>query len=118
MSEIVHWLIELKIAKENRAAFQALADEAVPATKQEQGCLGYDWNIADDGETVHIYECFKDSAAVLAHMENFGKFRDRFRALITPVSFTIYGSPNDAVRAAFAGRPDVRYFNSIAGFIR
>lgn len=117
MSTYVHWLIELKVAKDQAAAFKALADEAVAATKQEPGCMGYDWNLADDGETVHIYECFKDSAAVLAHMENFGKFRERFRAMITPVSFTIYGSPNTEVRAAFAGR-DVRYFNSIAGFIR
>lgn len=117
MSAYVHWVIELKIAKDQAGAFKALADEAVAATRQEPGCLGYDWNIADDGETVNIYECFKDSEAVLAHMQNFGKFRDRFRAMITPVSFTIYGSPNAAVREALASR-GVRYFNSIAGFIR
>lgn len=116
MSTYVHWVIELKIAKVQSAAFKALADEAVASTRQEPGTLGYDWNIADDGETVNIYECFEDSAAALAHMENFGKFRERFRAMITPVSFTIYGSPSAEVRQALASR-DVRYFTPIAGFI-
>ena len=117
MSTSVHWVIELKIAKDQRAVFQAFADEAVASARKESGTLGYDWNIADDGETVNIYECFKDSEAVLAHMENFGKLRDRFRTMITPVSFTMYGSPSAEVREALASR-GVRYFKPIAGFIR
>ena len=117
VSSYVHWVIELKIAKGKTAEFKAFADEAVASARQEPGTLGYDWNLAEDGKTVHIYECFKDSAAVLEHMQRFGKLRARFGTLITPVSFTLYGSPSDELRALLSSR-GVRYFTPIAGFIR
>ena len=116
MSDYVHWLIELKLESGKLEAFKALAKEAVASTRKEPGTIGYDWNISDDGETIHIYECFKDSAAVMAHLTGFTKFRDTFYTMVKPVSFTVYGSPNDEVRTALAGR--ARFFNPVEGFVR
>ncbi len=42
-----------------------------------------------------------DAAAVRDHLANFGKgFADRFAAAVEVTRFTIYGDPDDEIRAA------------------
>jgi quinol monooxygenase YgiN len=90
----IAWLFELEVKPENREALEALVPEMVEETKKsEPGSRAY--QIFVNEGTVNVYERYDDSDAALEHMKNFGeKFAGRFMALVTPVSFTLLGSPS------------------------
>jgi quinol monooxygenase YgiN len=91
----VAWLFELEVQPENRQALEALVPEMIAETKKaEPGSRAY--QIFTDGASkICVYERYDDSAAALEHMKNFGeKFAGRFMALVTPVRFTLLGSPS------------------------
>jgi quinol monooxygenase YgiN len=90
----IAWLFELEVTPENREAFEALVPEMVEENqKTEPGSRAY--QVFASGSTVHVYERYDSSEAALEHMGNFGhKFGERFMALVTPVSFTLLGSPS------------------------
>ncbi|MSO73392.1 MAG: antibiotic biosynthesis monooxygenase [Rhodospirillaceae bacterium] len=118
MGEHVHWMLEVGIAPGKGDAFKALMEEMVTSTRNEPGAVSYDWNISADGASCHIYEYYKDSAATMVHLNNFGKkFAERFLAMAKPAWFFLYGSPNAEVRAALAGLKPT-YYQPFGGFIR
>jgi len=90
----VAWLFELEVKPENRQALEALVPEMVEETKKtEPGSRAY--QIFSRENSISVYERYDDSDAALVHMKNFGeKFAARFMALVTPVSFTLLGSPS------------------------
>jgi quinol monooxygenase YgiN len=90
----VAWLFELEVKPENRKAFEALVPEMVAETeKTEPGSRAY--QIFARENSINVYERYDDSDAALEHMKNFGeKFAGRFMALVTPVRFTLLGSPS------------------------
>jgi quinol monooxygenase YgiN len=90
----IAWLFELEVKPENRAALEALIPEMVEETKKaESGSRAYQI-FAGEG-SIKVYERYDDSNAALEHMKNFGeKFAGRFMALVTPVRFTLLGSPS------------------------
>jgi quinol monooxygenase YgiN len=91
----IAWLFELEVQPENRKALAELVPEMIEETKKaEPGSRAYQIFI-DDGSNLCVYERYDDSDAALAHMKNFGeKFAGRFMALVTPVRFTLLGSPS------------------------
>jgi len=119
MSTHVSWHLELTIQPGRDADFRALMAEMVAATEvDEPGTLTYEWSVTADGKQCHTYERFADSAAIMAHLGNFGsKYAERFTAVLTPVRFTIYGTPSDEVKAALAGF-NPSYVAPAAGFNR
>jgi quinol monooxygenase YgiN len=90
----VAWLFELEVQPENRQALEALVPEMIAETKKsEPGSRAY--QIFVNEGTISVYERYDDSDAALTHMKNFGeKFAGRFMALVTPVRFTLLGSPS------------------------
>jgi quinol monooxygenase YgiN len=90
----IAWLFELELKPENRAAFEALVPEMVEETrKAEPGSRAY--QIFVNEGSVNVFERYDDSEAALEHMKNFGeRFAGRFMALVTPVRFTLLGSPS------------------------
>ena len=90
----IAWLFELEVKPENRAALEALVPEMAEETKKsEPGSRAYQV-FATEG-SISVYERYDDSNAALEHMKNFGeKFAGRFMALVTPVRFTLLGSPS------------------------
>lgn len=119
MSAHVSWNLELDIQPGREEDFRALMAEMVAATKAaEPGALIYEWSVTADGKQCHLYERYADSAATLAHLGNFGsKYAERFMAVLTPVRFTIYGTPSTEVKAALAGF-NPTYVAPAAGFNR
>jgi len=119
MSAHVSWVLELNIQPGRDADFRALMAEMVAATKaNEPGTLNYEWSVTADGKQCHTCERYADSDATMAHLDNFGsKYAERFMAVLTPVRFTIYGTPSDEVKAALAGFHPT-YVAPAAGFIR
>ncbi len=76
------------------------------------------WFLSDDETTCHIYERYVDSAATMVHLGNFSeKYGKRFMTYLTPTRFTVYGDPDDNVRAAL-DKLGVTYMTEVGGFAR
>jgi len=103
----VSWVVELSVKPGQLEAFRALMEEMVAGTSTEPQTLNYEWYISTDGGTVHIYERYADSDAMIAHVSGFmEKWAERFMASVEMTRFTAYGDPTPAGRetlAAFGG---------------
>ena len=118
MSGHVHWLLELSINDGHLEAFKALMGEMIAGTKGKAGTINYEWFLSDDEATCHIYERYVDSAATMVHLGNFGvKYAARFLTCLTPTRCTVYGNPDDAMRAAL-NKLGVTYMDAVGGFAR
>jgi quinol monooxygenase YgiN len=102
-SEEVYWLLALKITPGQEAKFKELSAKLVESTKEEEGCLNYEWSLTPDGGTCHIYERYVDSAAIKIHGERSHVLVGQLMGVSTPVSFALYGAPDDEVKRDMAG---------------
>ena len=93
--------------------------EMVESTKKnEAGTLNYEWFLSDDKKICHLYERYKDSSAVLAHLGTFGeKIMGRFMECLEPKKFTVYGNPESNVKEALTAFGPV-YMPPSMGFVR
>lgn len=118
MGDQVSWVIELAVKPGQLEAFKALMEEMVAGTRVEPSTLAYEWFISDDGATVHIYEKYVDSDAMVAHVNGFlAKWAERFLAAVDVIRWTVYGSPNAAAREILDGMGPV-YLGPWGGFSR
>jgi quinol monooxygenase YgiN len=67
MKAHVSWVNELAIKDGALDTFKELMEEMVSGTRAEPGTLAYEWYISPDGSTVHVFEIYADSEAVVAH---------------------------------------------------
>jgi quinol monooxygenase YgiN len=118
MEEHVSWVIELAVKDGQLDTFKTLMGEMVAGTSSETGTLNYEWYISDDERTVHIFEKYADSDAMITHVSGFmEKWAGRFLESVDPTRFTVYGDPSPAARellAAFGGT----YLGPWGGFAR
>ena len=118
MGDQVSWVIELAVKPDQLEAFEALMEEMVAGTSLEPESLGYEWFISADEATVHIYEKYADSEAMISHVSGFlAKWAQRFLAAVDVTRFTVYGSPNAAAREMLDGFGAV-YLAPWGGFSR
>src|SRR6187402_799972 len=115
MSYIIYWVLVVKIRPGEEEAFRELSSELIESTRHEPGTLAYEWTLTHDGGTSHIYERYVNSAAIQTHVERNGAAVGRLFELCTPVSFHIYGSPEDEVKAALEDLQPV-YLMPLGGF--
>ena len=116
MSTVISWNLQLAVHDGRLADARNLMKEMVTVTEQEDGVLGYEWFLSEDGTVCHTNERYTDSAAVLVHLGNFGsKFADRFLACFTPTALFVYGEPSAEARAALDGF-GARYLGWLGGF--
>ena len=118
MSESVFFILEVRVKPEARDSFPALVEELVEHTGKEPGAQNYEWFSSEDGETVHIFERYADSDALMTHMAGFGeKFAARFFEAVDPIGMTVYGDPSpEAAEGLGALGPTM--LGSMAGFRR
>jgi quinol monooxygenase YgiN len=119
MNDVVFYVCEVAIKEGQLDNFRAVMRDMVEATKaNEPATMNYQWFIAPDGVTCHIFERYASSAAVVAHLTAVReRFSERYWATVEPKHFTIYGSPSDEVRKIFATL-DTVFMAPIAGFAR
>jgi quinol monooxygenase YgiN len=117
MSENIHWVLEVAILPGKLEDFRAVAKDLIAATETEPGTFDYEWYFNADNTACHVYERYRDSEAVLEHVESFGRFAERFLQACRPTRFDIYGAPSDAVKAAVADLGPT-YFAKFGGFSR
>jgi quinol monooxygenase YgiN len=99
------WIVKLTIKAGQFDNFKTLTDEMVRAIQEnEPGTLNYELFISPDKASCHIYEQYADAQAFKAHLDNFNQlFASRFAAAVDVGRFTVYGDPNDEIRAVLAG---------------
>jgi quinol monooxygenase YgiN len=117
MSEEISWMLEVAIHPGKLDAFRAVAADLIAATEKEPNTLSYEWSLSEDQSACHIFERYRNSEAILAHLGTFGPHAERFLAACHPTRFHVYGAPSDAVKAALADLGPV-YCTPIGGFNR
>ena len=117
MSTQIHWLLEVAVLPGQLDNFRAVARNLIASTEKEADTLAYEWNLTGDGTTCHIYERYRNSAAVMVHITGFGAFAERFMAACRPTRFDVYGSPGDEVKAALTDF-NPTYYSHLGGFSR
>jgi quinol monooxygenase YgiN len=99
-------------------AFKELMDEMVTGTREEPQTLAYEWYISDDEGTVHIYEKYAGSEAMIAHVDGFmQKWAGRFLECVDVTRFDVYGDPSPAARELLDGLR-ATYLAAWGGFSR
>ena len=119
MQSYVAWLLELAVKEGELENVKTLIQEMVEATKRrEPGALIYEWSLSEDEQHCHIYERYKDSAAVVTHLKNFNEhFAERFLSSLEPARLRVYGNPSDEAKEALSGLGAV-FMTEIGGFTR
>jgi quinol monooxygenase YgiN len=118
MREDIYWACVFKVKSEQFDEFKQVVAPLVAATKQEPGALAYEYNVSDDRTTIHILEHYRDSDAVVSHVQHtFSKFAERFTALASVTSFIVYGVPGPEARKILDGFGAV-YMTPFDGFTR
>jgi quinol monooxygenase YgiN len=116
-TEQVYWIVTGTINPGQEAAFRAIRARLVESTQDEPGALNYEWSIAPDGRTFHIFERYADSGAVMLHRERSGPLVKELYALATRKSFTVYGNPSKEVNELLISR-DPLAMKPLGGFSR
>ena len=117
MSTQISWLLEVAILPGQLENFKAVARDLIAITEKEKGTFAYEWNLNADETSCDIYERYQDSEAMIAHVNSFGNFAERFLNACRPTSFHVYGAPNEAAKAQLADLHPL-YFKNLGGFSR
>lgn len=119
MSEQVYWVVKAAIRTGQYDTLLDLMKEMVATCEaNEPATLNYEWSVSADKATLHIFERYETSAAVVAHLKWFGaEWAERFVAAAEPKSLTVYGAPDASAKKAL-DRLGAAYFTPIGGFSR
>jgi autoinducer 2-degrading protein len=99
MGDEVAWVVELAVKPGQLDAFRTLMEEMVEGTNVEPKTRNYEWFITGDGGSVHIFEKYADSDAMVAHVTGFmEKWAGRFMESVDMTRFTVYGDPSPDAR--------------------
>ncbi len=114
----VSWVLEVAVKPGQLDTFKELMEEMVAGTSTEPETLNYEWYISDDHGTIHLFEKYASSDAMITHVTGFmEKWAGRFMGSVEPTRFTVYGDPSEAARkliASFGGT----YLAPWGGFAR
>jgi quinol monooxygenase YgiN len=117
MSDQISWILQVAIHPGKLDDFRSVAKDLIAKTQSEPGTLDYEWNLSEDGTICHIFERYENAGALVTHVESFGAFAKRFMEACHPTRFHVYGTPNEAVKAALADLNPI-YFTPLGGFSR
>ena len=112
---------ELSVKDGALETFKELMEEMVSGTSAEPGTLVYEWYISRDGGTVHVFEIYADSEAVVAHHVSDGfmlqNWAGRLMNCVDSTRCVVYGDPNAAARVIL-DRLGATYHSAWGGFAR
>lgn len=113
----VHWHVTMTVNAGQMDAVEPLLNRMVAATQaNEPGAIVYDY--MGEGNEVHIYERYADSAAAVTHMGNFAEnFAEEFLQTFTVTSVDVYGPVGDDLKEILDPFSPT-YMHRISGFAR
>ena len=116
----VSWVNELTIKDGALETFKGLMEEMVSDTSAEPGTLAYEWYISDDDRTVHVFEIYANSEAVVAYHVSKGfmiqNWAGRFMDCVDSTRCVVY-DPNASAREIL-DRLGATYYSAWGGFSR
>jgi quinol monooxygenase YgiN len=116
MSGQICWHVEVVIKPGRFESFRTLTGEMVESARRELGILSYQRFVSEDGNTVHIYERYADSAAALTHLGIFAKdFAEPFQDMVERKCFFVFGYPTAELKEAL-DRYGAIYFKPFGDF--
>lgn len=99
MKNEITCVFNLAINEGKFPAFKELVSHIVEATYKEPGTLSYVYSVSDDQKTAHIVERYRQESLV-GHVDHtFAPFAEDFLSLVTITGLTVYGEPDDEIRA-------------------
>jgi quinol monooxygenase YgiN len=118
MREDIYWVCVFSIEQANFEKFQSVVAPLVEETKKEPGSLAYEYFVTKDKTAVHIIEHYRNSSAVVSHVQGtFSKFAEPFTAIASVQSFLVYGTPNAEAQAILDGF-GATYHDGFDGFTK
>ena len=117
MSQPITWVFVAAILPGQFEAFLTVRTQLIEHSKAEPGLIVYEWFISEDQTTCHIFETFRDSEAILAHLKAFVPFAEPLMKAIRPTYLHVHGPINDEAKAAIASFNPI-YLASLGGFRR
>ena len=109
------WTVQGAVS--DRDALESLMREMVEAVRPEPGTINYEWTLSEDGETLHVYERYRDAEAAMAHLPTWSEYQDRFMDLVDVESFVVYSELTDDLKEKVSGLGPV-YMTPIGGFAK
>ena len=107
----------LEIPQGHFDEFKKAATGLIASTAKEPGAISYAFMVSDDEKTVTTWERFKDSEALLTHLnKTFPQHAKDILANSKPTRVVVSGNPNEEVKKALAGLNPV-YFKPMDGFL-
>lgn len=104
MRDEIYWVVTATLRPDDLDAFTGAITPLVAATREEPGSIAYDYSVSGDRTVVHIYESYRDSAAVVTHVEDtFSRFAEEFGRYVTIEGFVVYGRPDEAAKKILDG---------------
>jgi quinol monooxygenase YgiN len=81
--------------------FKKLAAEIIDRVEaSEPNTLSYEWFISNDESKCYVVQIYKDSEAVMAHLENVADLMGPFHEVAPLTGLMIFGSPSNELRQA------------------
>lgn len=115
----IRLLVELEVHEGKEAEFEAIAQQMVAVSEQEDGTLAYHFLLSADRKRCRLVEGYTDIAAVTAHFDGpaVTQFVPQLIQVSTPVRMEVYGYPGPRV-TALAAAFGAEVFTSWQGFDR
>ncbi|WFO16561.1 antibiotic biosynthesis monooxygenase [Cellulophaga baltica 4] len=114
LNKNIAWTVDGKIM--NKTKFNEAMEKITTVTFNEEGSLNHEWYVAEDQETIHIYERYQDSDAALAHLNVWSKFAALFLEGATMDTFNVYGNVTPELKSALAGATNI--MSRYGGFVK
>jgi len=109
--------VEFTITPGKNDAFKSLARQLIDGTSKEPGALGYQWYFNSDENKYHLVELYKDSGAILAHLNNVGPVLQKLLETSKVTRFEVFGNVNAEVEKILASF-GTKFFKYWDGFLR
>jgi quinol monooxygenase YgiN len=98
--------------------FKQLVAQIVSLASAESGTIMYEYSASPDGNTAHIVERYRDSRAIVEHVEQtFGPYAERFLSLVQVKGLVVYGNPDTGARQKLNAFAPI-YLTQFDGFKR
>jgi quinol monooxygenase YgiN len=109
--------VEFTITPGRNDAFKSLAHQLTEKTSKESGTLAYEWYFSSDESKCHLVELYKDSGAILAHLNNVGPILQELLETSKVTRFEVFGNLNAEVEKALTSF-GTKFFKYWDGFHR
>jgi quinol monooxygenase YgiN len=109
--------VEFTITPGKNDAFKNLARQLIDRTSKEPGALGYQWYFNSDEDKCQLVELYRDSASILAHLNNVGPVLQKLLETSKLTRFEVFGNVNADVEKALASF-GTKFFKYFDGFLR